>query len=245
MTARDEKFFFVHVMKTGGSTLRAHMRANFERDEVYPWERLDRDLILANTQIDYLTALSPERRDRIRVFTGHFPFVAVELLGVDAITLTILRDPVERTISYLRATRRYQEEYQHHSLQQIYEDPVPFLGLIKNHQAKLFSLTLADQPESQRHVIDVDAERLALAKANLGRVDMVGLHERYDEFLATLERRFGWRFGHVGNWFVSRSRREVPASFRRRIAEDNQADMEFYEHACQLYDARRGGSLSA
>ena len=95
----DRKFFYVHVMKTAGGTLRQHIRANFEPAEVYPLKRLDPDMHAANYRIDYLTALPAERRKRIRVFTGHFPFVAVELLGIRAITLTTLRDPVDRTLS--------------------------------------------------------------------------------------------------------------------------------------------------
>ena len=36
VSADDQKFFFIHVMKTAGWTLRKHMMANFEEDEFFP-----------------------------------------------------------------------------------------------------------------------------------------------------------------------------------------------------------------
>jgi hypothetical protein len=60
--------------------------------------------------------------------------------------------------------------------------------------------------------------------------------------LCELERRFDWRRTQVVNQNVSpRATRRVPASFGRRIAEDNPADMEFFEHAVRLCDQRADG----
>jgi len=229
------RYFFVHVMKTAGTTLRQHVRSNFEPDEVYPLKGVDLDMRQANIKLEYLTSLPPERLRRIRVFTGHFPFVATELMGGGFTTFTILRDPVERTLSFLRAHRRDHGR----TLEEIYEDPMLFPLLIHNHQAKVFAITADDRPDTYMDVIDVDAERLARAKANLESVDAVGLQERFDEFLRTLERRFGWRFGEVPERNVTKGGGDAPESLRRRIAEDNRADMEFYEHARELYASRQ------
>jgi hypothetical protein len=231
------KYFFVHVMKTAGGTLRRHIVAIHERDRVYPSDPPDGDMFEANTRIDRLRSLSPERRRRVQVFTGHFPFFAVEVLELDLTTFTILRDPVERTISYLRARKANHPEHRDMRLEEIYEDPFHFPCLIRDHQAKIFALRPDDGAESYMHVIDVDDERLALAKANLERVDVIGLQERFGEMLRELEARFGWRFGSVEDKNVG-GRGAVPDSFRRRIAEDNGADMEFYEFARELYASR-------
>ena len=231
-------FFFVKIMKTGGGTFLQHVLANFERAEVYPYDPHDGDMEVANVRIDHLLAVSEERRRQIRVYTGHFPYVAVELLGVDATTLTIVRDPVERTISYLRHCRRYHPQHRDMRLQEIYEDPFYFPCFIQNHQAKLFALTSTDQPESFMDVLDVDEERLARARENLERVDVVGLREQFDDLLAEMASRYGWRFGAVPDRHVSTGG-EVAPSFRRRIAADNAADMAFYDHAVTLWSRRR------
>ena len=229
-------------MKTAGGTLRRQILANFERVEVYPLRRLDPDMRRANYRLDYLTALSAERRAQIRVFTGHFPFVAVELLGMELTTITILRDPVDRTLSYLRHCKQHHEQHRDLSLEEIYEDPFFHPSFIKNHQAKLFAFTADDEPESYMDALDVDSRRLALAKENLERVDVVGTQERFGALLSELEQRFAWRVARVEDKHVNPGS-DVAASFRRRIADDNQADMEFFEHAMRLCERRIAGAV--
>jgi hypothetical protein len=239
----DQRFFFIHVMKTAGGTLRRHILANFEREQVYPWELIDADMLAANTSLEYLTSLPASRRAQIRVFTGHFPFMAVELLGGGLTTITILRDPVDRTLSFLRQRKRDDDMRRSLSLEEIYDDAGLFRSLIKDHQTKLFALTVDDRPRSLGDVIDVDAERLEMAKRNLERIDVIGIQERFDALVAELERRFAWRRAHVPNQNVDPgARTAVPPSFRRRIAEDNRADMEFFEYAVRLCERRRAAA---
>jgi hypothetical protein len=230
-------FFFIHIMKTGGATLRQHIYANFQRGEIYPVPKRD-DMDRA-WLVDYLLGLSPERRAAIRGYMGHFPFVASQLLGMDVVTLTIVRDPVERTISYLKHCKRYHAHHRELSLEEIYDDDFEFPCFIHNHQAKIFSMTTDDRPESYMDVIDVDDQRLEIAKENLEKVYLLGLQESYDEFLDILRDRFGWRFDSGRNRRVGREQWEVTAGFRRRIADDNAADMAFYEHAKRVHEQRR------
>ena len=153
----ERRFFFVKVMKTAGGTLLQQILANFEREQVYPYERYDPDMETANYNIEYLTRLSAERRDAISVFTGHFPFVAVEMLGMELTTITILRDPVERTLSYLRHCKRHHEQHRELALEEIYEDPFFYPCFIENHQAKQFAFTVEDRPQTYMDVLDVDS----------------------------------------------------------------------------------------
>lgn len=236
----ERKFFFIHVMKTAGATLRRQILANFDRAEVYPFflKGVDPDLKASNFELARLTALSREDRERVRVFTGHFPFVAVELLRMELTTITILRDPVERTLSYLRHCQHYHDVHRGLSLEEIYEDPFFHPSFIKNHQAKLFAFAAADRPESYMDALEIDAHRLELAKANLETVDVVGTQDRFDELLGELHRRFGWRLVSAPDQHVNPGE-PVPASFRRRITDDNEADIEFYEHAGRLCELRR------
>jgi hypothetical protein len=229
-------FFFIHNMKTGGASLRQHMYANFQPGEIYPvpnHDDMDRAWL-----VDYLLGLSPERLASFRGYTGHFPFVVTRLLGIDLVTLTILRDPIDRTISYLKHCKRYHEQHHDLSLEEIYHDEFHFPCFIHNHQAKIFSMTTDDRLESYMDVIDVDDRRLEIAKQNLETVDVLGLHERYGEFLDALRQRFGWLLDRQIKRRVGREQWEVPPGLRQRIADDNAADMAFYEHAVLLHDER-------
>jgi hypothetical protein len=236
--ARDHQFFFVHIMKTGGASFRQHVYAGFAPGEVYPDRSCD-DMYRANTSIEYLLSLPAERKAAIRVYTGHFPFLVSEMMGIDFVTLTILRDPVDRTISYLKHCKRYHEHHRDLPLEEIYEDPFFFPCFIQNHQSKIFSMTPDDEFQSFMEVIDVDERRLKLAQENLERIDLLGLNEHYGEFLDGISRRFGWRFTDRPNLRVADEPWTVTPAFRKRIASDNRADMAFYDYARQLHERRR------
>jgi hypothetical protein len=254
--ANNERFFFLHVMKTGGMTLLHQFRQNFAREDIYPHRELDirYDGKFRQFELAYLLGLPQERRDRIRLYSGHFPYVACELLGGGFVTMTLLRDPVERTVSLLHQFQREVEwigpnkagkvQVDRRALNEVYEDPVVFGSLIHDHQTKVFSMTVADQPTSYRDMITVDASRLARAKENLAEVAVVGLTEQYNEFLDDLTQRFGWQFRREVRTNATPPEADVePVSdaLRARIAEDNAIDVEFYEYAKDLVRLRRAG----
>ena len=138
-------------MKTGGTSFAFQLQRHFDSNEVYPSKGADRGDeadIAGYVSVSRLLRLSPERRAAIRVYTGHFPFVVSELLDLDLVTLTLLRDPVERTISVLKHFKRLSRRYHSHALDDIYEDPFVFADFIENHQTRMFSVTADDKPEA-------------------------------------------------------------------------------------------------
>ena len=144
------RFFFVHMMKTGGTSFAFQLRKHFQPREVYPsvgFDLRDETDVAGYVSISRLLRLSPERRADVRVYTGHFPFVASDLLDLDLVNLTLLRDPVDRTISLLKHFKRVSKLYNSKPLEEIYDDPFVFAHFIENHQTRLFSVTAEDKPE--------------------------------------------------------------------------------------------------
>ena len=235
------RFFFVHVMRTGGTTFEQQLRRSFPRAAVYPDPDLDfpGGDIMHHLEVSYLLGLPAARLDAIRLFYGHFPYVVTEMLGGDLTTVTVLRDPVARTISLLRVMREQREAWHDLTLEQIYDDANMFPRLVHNHQTKVYSITRDDRPRSYRDEIDVDDARLALAKRNLARVDVIGLTEQYGEFLERLHHRFGWQLSEQARLNAAGGAPEESGPLRSRIAADNAIDIEFYEYARELV-RRRG-----
>ena len=60
----------------------------------------------------------------------------------------MLRDPVDRTVSYLKHCKRWHAQHQDLSLDEIYDDYFHFKCFIENHQTKIFSMTTDDKLES-------------------------------------------------------------------------------------------------
>lgn len=231
-----QRFFFIHVMKTGGTSFAVHHLAPaFDEQAVFPNAVDDEMSYLLDTspywRIDALRELSAQRRDRTELYRGHYPFCATEIIGDHGlITLTLLRDPVERVVSYLKHCRTYHPQHSDMTLEEIYEERPWIDGFATNHQTKVFSLTAADDPKYCYQPLQIDRSRLALAKANLAEVDIVGTQDRFTEFVEECGRRFGWpttprpkhRTGEAA---------PVSESLRMRIETDNEIDREFYEYA--------------
>jgi hypothetical protein len=262
------RFFFVHLMKTGGTSFVSDMLRNFEPDEAYPNAvdlRFPGD-ILPYWSVPHLLALTAERRARIRVYTGHLPYLASELLGLDVVRLTLLRNPIDRTVSMLKHAKRLFEGYASLALDEIYEDPHIFKYFIENYQTNAFAITAEERdramanppevrdgqrplavsvPEDHTRRAAIAARRFERAKSTLAKVDVVGLNENYEAFLHELSMRFGWwpnGLPKLARMNVSSEDWTASPALRRRIAHDLTTDMEFYEYARELVATRRWSS---
>jgi hypothetical protein len=232
------RFFFAHVQKAAGTSLVFRLRRQFGRAAIYPPEADSGD-VAAVISIDHLLARWRADGDSTRVVTGHFPLCTTALLGGEFTTLTVLREPVERTLSYLRHHRALTPDDRGRPLEDIYDDPFRFHGLIHNHMVKMFSLEVDEMTGGVLTRVDFTPDRLDRAKERLATVDVVGLQDRFEEFCDELVSRFAWNLGPSRH--VNRTDDvDVRESFRARIAEDNAMDIELYEFARALCDRRTG-----
>ena len=232
-TPLDDKrrFFFLHLQKTAGTALWRRLQGVFEESSVYPGPG-DGQPPATVLSVSHLLERWRLRRDEIQIVTGHFPLCTIELLDAPFTTLTLLRDPLERTLSYLRHHREQTPSDHERSLEEIYADPVRF-ELLHNHMVKMLSLDSAEMTDGALTHIEFTADRLERAKHRLGEIDVVGFQERFEAFCAELTARFGWDLGP--KIFMNRTApAEVPDALRERIATDNALDIELYDFAWRL-----------
>jgi hypothetical protein len=235
------RFFVAHMQKTAGTTLRDRLRASFTDEQVYPNVTDGTDPRVAVISVSHLRERWAVRGEQIRLLTGHFPVRTVELLGVPFLTMTILRHPVERTLSFLRhqAERRQRGANEDTPLVEIYEDPFRFTHMIQNHMVRTLSLSPEEMLEHDGVLTPVPytRDRLERAKEALAGLALFGLQSRFEEFCDELAMRYGLDVGEP-----LRSNTTEPADFpdglADRIAADNALDMELYDYACSLYRDR-------
>ena len=236
--AEQQRCFFVHMQKTAGTALRQGLINHFGKRAVYPTQGVDgTDPTQLVTSTDYLRERLAARGDEIEAITGHFPLCTTELLDGRYTTVTLLREPVERTLSYLRHHRKEEPADRDKSLEEIYEDPFRFKSFVHNHMTKMLSLTPAEMTDGMLTPMELDESRLERAKEALEGIDAVGLQERFDEFFGRLEDRFGWRLGEPETLNTT-DPVDVSQSFRERIAADNALEVELYEFAQELVASR-------
>jgi hypothetical protein len=146
MKLSKHKYLFVHVMKTGGTSFADVIGANFPPAARYPDDYLREKSHAFRRMEAYLyvpgivEAVNADP-DKYRIICGHVPYAIRSLLSERYITLTVLRDPITRTISYLKHCRRYHKEHMGLSLEEIYEDEWFHASFITDYQTKLFSMT--------------------------------------------------------------------------------------------------------
>ena len=241
-----QRFFFVHVQKTAGTTLLIRLGETFAPEQIFP-DETDGEMWgnMPQINVDNLVERWPARREQVKVVVGHFPACTAELLGDPFTTFTVLREPVERTLSYLRHHRKVTPEDHDKSLEEIYEDPLRMERLVHNHMVKMFALTVDDMTAWLMTPVDFTPEHLERAKRRLASIDAVGLQEDFETFCRELEDRFGWDLGPAVIANDTPHGDPVSEAFRRRIAEDNHYDVELYEFARELVAERAAARAAA
>lgn len=80
---------FLHIPKTAGQSIHAYFINSFGAAEVCPARTMDQ---LAYLSVPFLS--------RFRVYSGHFDWDSVASVAPNAFTMTVLRDPFERILSF-------------------------------------------------------------------------------------------------------------------------------------------------
>jgi hypothetical protein len=235
------RFFVAHMQKTAGTTLRDRLRASFADEQIYPNASDGSDPRIAVISVSHLQERWAARGEQIRLLTGHFPVRTAELLGVPFVTMTILRHPVERTLSFLRhqAERHQRGATEDTPLVEIYEDRFRFVHMIRNHMVRTLSLAPEEMLEHDGVLTPVPytRERLERAKESLTSLALFGLQDQFEEFCDELAQRYGLDVGKPMRANTT-EQADVPTGLADRIAEDNALDMELYDYACSLYVVR-------
>jgi hypothetical protein len=230
--AGEPLLVFVHVPKAAGTSLgrilRCHYGDAFERiDQVRRRELSD---AAERGERDPSRAAAPG----LRAVSGHLPFGLARFFPDDALYVTVLRDPVQRTLSqYEYLLTRVGRPWEHDLL------PPPTRGLTvaqalgegyvrDNLQTRLLCGVASIHSE-------LPADALEQAKRNLSeRFAYVGTTERFAESLALLNLGLGWPTVAYKEGRVTPGRRpsaERPAGELRLVEEANLLDRELYAHA--------------
>jgi hypothetical protein len=231
--------FFVHMQKTAGTTLYVRLRRHFGDEAVYPTSS-DQRAHKASIHTGLLLRRLGELPDTMRVIAGHFPLCVTEMVDRPFTTITVLRDPVERTLSALRDVRERDPRFEGWPLEKVYEDPIFFPCVIENHMVKMLAIRPEELTDGMLTPLEFHDGHLERAITALHeRIDAWGLQEDFESFCDELTQRFGWDLGPPRVTNASRPG-DVADDFRERIARDNEFDVELYRHALALHQQRSG-----
>lgn len=191
--AHQRPLVFVHIPRTGGTTLTLIVNRQFPSHLIFAFDGADME-----GSLDRYRALPPERRGALRLISGHVAFGVHELIGRSADYVTMLRDPVERVISMYEYILRRRDHPLHGQVIGMDLGEYVQSGVhpdARNGQCRWLSghALRSGDDEHGRPPRDRPA-LLEDAWSNVQRSFVaVGLTERFDESLLLYRQRLGWR----------------------------------------------------
>lgn len=226
----DRPVIFVHVPKTAGTTIKAIIAGQYGDDKVLLGPGTGEQLL-------EIGRLDDEQRNKIKMIAGHLP-VGFPNLVDNPRYCTLLREPIDRVVSFYYYVRREPEHYlydytkiQGHSLREVMENRVS--NMMDNFQTRLISGVWNVVPFGE-----MTPEFLDRAKRNIDTFAVVGLQERFDESMLMLADAFGWDTPYYRSRNVSEGRprvSELDDETLALVAAANTFDTELYEYAKEIF----------
>ncbi|HEY1769867.1 MAG TPA: sulfotransferase family 2 domain-containing protein [Chthoniobacterales bacterium] len=228
--APDEAVIFLHIPKTAGTTLNRLIEWEYPLRQIYSV-----DPVLFTWSTNHLYKLSPRRLQNIRMFKGHMLFGVHNILPRAATYITVLRDPVDRVISafyFMRSYKLHPLYWKFRRENWTLEDFVQ-RSPRTNVQCKIIAGADYEGP--------CTAEICARALDHIDRhFSVVGFSERFEESLALMKIRFGWKLDNYSSFNVTRARpkkHDLPQSTLEMITEKNSYDFALYAAATKKFEA--------
>jgi Sulfotransferase family len=231
-----KKILFLHIPKTAGTSLREIVRRN------YPG---DRCVFVYSLEPAYLQTLQRDVERAEAVF-GHFSFGFHDLFGVEARYVTVLRNPIDRVVSFFRHEAKHDDNEYYRQI----ADGMTLKDLLRSEQCHqvnnhMVRIITGHTDFSTTH----DVRLLRQAEANLeSHFDAVGIAEQMDRTVELIGGRLGWPRRSLG--WARRSKVErlnvdldspsfvLDESTRAEIERFNTLDLELYRGAARRFAGR-------
>ncbi|QKK06804.1 MAG: sulfotransferase family 2 domain-containing protein [Planctomycetota bacterium] len=242
----DERLYFLHIPKTAGTSLRTFLESRFDFEEVCPILKLNG-----------LLPFSPTELDKYRLFCGHHGLYIRSLLRSEPVMLTVLRDPLQRTISHFRHLQATEKDWLHETVKHMtFEEFVMSEhGVVELLNFQTRYLVLDDIRDDffghsalrRRGVHELerkygDPSLVDRAKALLDRIAFVGIQEQFDETLRLLSYTFGWppveSFPSFNSAKVPFDASQLTDEVVGRVRELTTIDQEVYDYGAELFRSR-------
>lgn len=232
---------FLHIPRTGGTTLKKLPERNYGRDQILDFYDSESAL-----QIQRFAQLPESQRAKYKCIQGHLFFGFHKFVPGQSTYVTFLREPIARIRSFYSYVRAHPEHYLHRD---VVDQRRGLKELLRHPRTEelcnLQTRMIAGDLDNSDQVVDRSA--LERAKRNLRtHFSVVGLTEAFDASLLLLARTHGWHLPLYVKRNASRGAPEtMDAKTRDLVGEANALDLELYQFGQELFQTqlRSAGEL--
>jgi hypothetical protein len=234
--SKQKIVIFMHIPKTAGTTLGTIIEQNYS-----PFN-IQKTYSANDAPFAYIKEISTKKKRHLEVVSGHFAFGVHELLPKEPIYITVLRKPIERTISEFYHINRDPNHGLYTLVSSSQMGLIDYLSHLRlvfkdNTQTRMFS---GDWASGQR--LPCSDEMLEQAKANLrDHVAVVGLTERFDETLLLVKKLLNWQNIRYQKRNVTQNRpaqQQLTSEEVEALQNSNTYDLKLYEYAQTLFEQK-------
>lgn len=242
----DDVLLYVHIPKTGGTSLISILDSKFPERKIFPLHSP------ANENLFW--AFTPQELKQFRFVRGHYRFGPYDEsvyrhISQNPICITMLRDPIQRTVSSYRHIIRTPDHRLHATLLangstlRDYLTREEYLPQITNLQTRIVVGAYPARPSGLRRRKTIsDKTMVMFAKQRLEQYAFVGLMERFEESIELLTYTFDWpdveeipRLNIASDSFSPESIEEDLLEIMRH---KTALDRKLYHHAQNIFQGR-------
>lgn len=230
----NNKYFFLHVPKTAGTSLFKVFTDILGKENV--------------KAIESLTSVTNdiEKINKFQFIGGHFAYSDyLKYIGKDRNTLTFLRNPVERFISQYYYLRNNVDDYKFGYVQNARKlDLKSYAEYYSNKHrcGDVLNRQLWHFIEYESNMLN-DNELLEIGKKNLAKMDFVGICEEMTESIDMMCYNFNWPLvNEIPMVNVTNKKpiyEEIDCSTLELIKELNDLDIQLYEYGLKLFKEKK------
>lgn len=251
--AADAKLVFLHIPKTGGSTLRKIIDRQYSANNTLRCYYQKQGISLRQA-LEEMNHLPKEQTAGVKIILGHIGYGIHRYLQWPCDYFTILREPIERFLSgydhiHRDSSHKFQTQVQKMTLKEFISSEelkaeavrINAVNALDNLQTRLLSGSMVNtelESESSNFGPCTSA-MLENAKENLDNCVAVGISERFDDSLMLFKKRLGWSnvFYRKSNVGWNRTPREKLSRDTIKTLEDyNHMDLELYSYARRRFE---------
>lgn len=225
----EQVLIFLHVPKSAGTTVNRLIEGEYPLFQIFSV-----DPVFSRWSCRHLWGLSPERLKRFRIFKGHMLFGLHNILPQPATYFAVFRDPINRVLSAFYFMRNY---VLHPNYWRFRRDQWKLEDFVRNSpRDNVQTKIVAGSPYEEPCTPAIYEQAIQNLKHQFS---VVGLNERFEESLALMKLRFGWKLASYSSFNITRTRpikRDVPQSTLDLIAEKNRFDIALYENARTIFE---------